>query len=169
MEENTTNKHELKDKLLYFYKKHKFKVFLVIFLTISVIAYFPISGILKEKKNSFLSEKYIDAGLLLASGEKEKSKIILEEIILSKNKFYSPLALKIILESNLYKDNKRIINFFNIIEEISLEESQRDLILIKKALFLINNVNKDQGEKILKRLIESNSDYKDIAEELIDN
>ncbi len=50
MEENITNKHELKDKLLYFYKKHKFKVFLVIFLTISVIAYFPISGILKEKK-----------------------------------------------------------------------------------------------------------------------
>ena len=53
MEENTTNKHELKDKLLYFYKKHKFKVFLVIFLIISVIAYFPISGILKEKKIVF--------------------------------------------------------------------------------------------------------------------
>ena len=38
---------------------------------------------------------------------KKKSKELLEEIILSKNKFYAPLSLNILIEKNLVEDKKR--------------------------------------------------------------
>ena len=45
-----------------------------------------------EKKNNLMSEKYIMAGLKINSGKKKEGANLLEEIILSKNKFYSILS-----------------------------------------------------------------------------
>ena len=61
------------------------------------------------KKNEFISEQYIKAGIYLASKKKKmSSKKNLEEIINSKNKFYSPLALNMILEKKLETNSKKI-------------------------------------------------------------
>ena len=43
----------------------------------------------KIKSNNLISEKYISTGLYLSTKDIEKSKNFYEEIILSKNKFYS--------------------------------------------------------------------------------
>ena len=42
----------------------------------------------------------------------KNQKILFEEIILSKNKFYSILALNTILEKKLEKDKNKIIKIF---------------------------------------------------------
>ena len=59
----------------------------------------------KSNKNEKISEQYIKAGIHLTSNEKEKSKLIYKEIILSKNKFYSVLALNSIIENELEENS----------------------------------------------------------------
>ena len=120
-----------------------------------------------EKKNVLISEKYIQAGLYLASNKLEKSKNIYEEIILSKNKSYSILSLNTILEKKLETDKNKILNYFKIIEELNSSEEQKDLVIFKKALFLINESDIQEGKKLLNDIIESNSKLKSLAEEIL--
>ena len=98
MENNIENKIELKDKINSFFKEYKVKIILLICIFFIFLIITVALKINFEKKNKLISEKYITAGLYVASNEIEKSKQIFEEIILSKNKFYSILALNTILE-----------------------------------------------------------------------
>ena len=87
MEENIETKLDFKSKLLNLYSKNKLKIlilFLVLFVSIFLITYIKYDN---DKKNKFISEKYIQAGLFLSSEEKEKAKKLYKEIILSKNAF----------------------------------------------------------------------------------
>ena len=119
--------------------------------------------------NNLISEKYVQAGIYLASGEKEKSFQIFEEIIISKNNFYSVLALNTILEKELTKNKEKILGFFEIIEQLDIDQNRKDLILFKKALYLLKSSDFETGNKLLKKLIESNSKLKIYAEEVLDN
>ena len=112
MEQKINNKIALKDKLISFFQAHKYK--LSVFASILIITFISIF-ILKingEKKNSLIAEKYIKAGLYLAENKRDQSKNIYEEIILSKNKFYSALALNKILEEDLISDKNKILDYF---------------------------------------------------------
>jgi len=167
MEQNVDNKIEFKSKLNNFYNNNKIKIYAFFFIiTILVISIIFIK-INNEKKNALIAQKYIEAGLYLSSDQKEKSKNIYEEIILSKNKFYSILALYSIIEKDLITDQKKILNYFEIIEKIKKEDEQVDIINFKKALYLIKSGNKDKGQLILKKLIENESKIKALAEEII--
>ena len=167
MEQNVDNKIEFKSKLNNFYNNNKIKIYvffcILVILVISTI-YIKTNN---EKKNALIAQKYIEAGLYLSSDQKEKSKNIYEEIILSKNKFYSILALYSIIEKDLITDQKKILNYFEIIEKIKKEDEQADIINFKKALYLIKSGNKDKGQLILKKLIENDSKIKSLAEEII--
>ena len=132
MSENIENKIELKDKLISYYNKNKiiFLIFFLIILIASTIFIFMEKNY--EKKNNLISEKYIQAGLLLSSGNIEISKNIYEEIILSENKFYSILALNTILEKNLENDKNKVLNYFKILENIKNQRRCLILSLLKK-------------------------------------
>ena len=91
----------------------------------------------------------------------------MEEIILSKNKFYSILALNTIIEKNLILDHKKIIDYIVLAEDIIETNDQKELLLFKKGLYLIKNSKNLEGEKILKDLIKKNSQLKFLAEEII--
>ena len=117
MEQNVNNKIEIKDKLKNFYNKNKFKIYTIVFVLISVFFVFIIYKVNLQKKNELISENYIKAGLYLNSGKKKESLDIYEKIILSGNKFYSILALSIILEKNLITDQKIILDYFLIVKE----------------------------------------------------
>ena len=96
-----------KEKIIEIYKENKLKTFFLIGLFLSLIISLMYLNIHDKKKNKIISEKYIEAGIYLASNKKEKSRIIYEEIILSKNEFYSILALNTILEKKLILDEKK--------------------------------------------------------------
>jgi hypothetical protein len=166
MEQKLDNKILLKDKLISIYNGNKNKIYSLIGILFSIFVILIILNINSQKKNKLISEKYIQAGIYLSQNN-IKSKALYEEIILSKNKFYSILALNTILEKDLELDKKKILNYFEIIEKSNKSEEQTDLILFKKALYLIKISYTKEGNKLLRDLIDKNSELKFLAEEII--
>lgn len=167
MNENLNINKNFLEKIKLFFKKNKFKIVIltsIVFITLVSIAYFNTNI---KKKNILMSEKYIRAGLLLSKNKNEDAKNIYEEIIMSNNKFYSLLALNAILEKNLITEKKMILRYFEILEEKNIGDENLDLIIFKKALFLIKNSEKQKGDILLKKLIEKDSKLKKIAQEVI--
>ena len=75
----------------------------------------------------------------LTQNKESEAKNLLDEIILSENKFYSVLALNRIIEKNLINKNEKILEYFNILENLDFNEDELDLLKFKKALFLLKN------------------------------
>ncbi len=161
------NSTEFKERMLKFFKENRLKLYsLIIVLTILVFGFFFIK-IQEEKKNQYISEKFIQAGLFLSLNKNNESKKLLEDIILSKNKFYSVLSLNIILEKNLENEKRKILDYFEIIENMKLSKEKQDLVMLKKSLYLIEIGDEKKSEKILKSLIDNNSNYKKLAQEIL--
>ncbi len=116
-----------------------------------------------------ISEKYIEAGLYLASKDNENAKKIYEEIIISKNKFYSILALNTLLEKKLETSQDKVLEYFQIIEDLNISSDQKDLILFKKALYLIKNSKLDEGKNLLEKISKSESKLKNISQDILNN
>ena len=167
MEQNLENKIEFAEKLKNFYNQQKKKIFIFIFviLIISISIIFIQNS--NAKKNIIISEKYVQAGLYLSAGKKEEAKTIYEEIIFTKNNLYSILSLNTIIEKDLISDQKQILEYFQILENSSLSEDNKDLLTLKKGLYLIKESDLENGNNSLKRLIEKNSNLKPIVEQLI--
>lgn len=167
MDQSVENKIGIKDKLINFYNSNKLKIFSFIFIIlVSVIAFY----LFKQhqiKKNNLIAEQYVKAGIYLSSNKKDDAKRILQNIILSKNEFYSVLALNQIIEKNLISDKNKILQYFDILEKIKRSEEKQDLISLKKALYLIKVSDIEEGKALLENLIEKNSEIKSIAQEII--
>ena len=167
MDESLDNKIELKDRISNFYKKNKLKIYFVFFIILIVSA---LLIFLKERKaynNNLIAEKYIKAGIFLNSNEKKRAIEIYDEIILSKNNFYSILSLNTILEKNLITEKNKILSYFDILEKINFSEDTKDLILFKKALYFIEMSDTETGNKLLNHLIDKKSNYKSLAQNVI--
>ena len=139
------------------------------FLSILLVAAVSVIIINKnsDKKNNIIAEKYIQAGIFLSLNKTKEAKLLYEEIILSKNNFYSILALNSILEKKLISDKEKIKKYFSILKKLDYSEDKSDLIILKNALFLIKNNEVELGQKYLKELIEKESKLKIIAQEII--
>ncbi len=169
MNQEINSEIDKKNKLFLFLKKNKIKIFItigIIFLSIISLNFFKIYNL---NKNDLIAEKYIQAGIYLNLKNEKKSLEIYEEIIKEKNKFYSALSLNTIIEKKLINDHEKIINYFEIVEKIKLTKEQKDLVIFKKALYLINAGKLVKGKEILKKIIDSNSKFKTFAEEIINN
>ena len=167
MDQSTEKKLVEKNKILNFYKNHKIKIYFTIFTLLMVIISLIFLNYKNNKNNIIIGEKYIEAGLYLASNKNDKAKIIYEEIILSKNKFYSILSLNKIIEENLESNEKKILNYFKIVENINKSKEQNDIIVFKKALYLIKNSKTEEGRKILETLLENDSQLKKLVQEVL--
>tara|TARA_B110000285_G_C14821503_1_gene466727 strand:+ start:144 stop:653 length:510 start_codon:yes stop_codon:yes gene_type:complete len=167
MEQNLNKKIELKDKLVALYTENKLKIYFIIGILLIIFITIIFININNEKKNNYISEKYVQAGLFLASDNKEKSKDLYKEIIFSKNKFYSTLSLYTLLEKDLETDNNRVLDYFKIVEKLTKSKSQKDLLIFKKALYLIKISNIQEGNDLLTTLVASDSELKNIAEEIL--
>tara|TARA_B100000963_G_scaffold84265_1_gene71871 strand:+ start:5934 stop:6443 length:510 start_codon:yes stop_codon:yes gene_type:complete len=167
MDQSEEHKSNFSKKIANFYSLNKIKIYLLVLI---LVIFFITTFILKintEKKNILIAEKYVKAGLMLTADDKNNAKLLYDEIILSKNKFYSILALNTIIEKNLIEDKNKILNYFDLIEEtVSLKENI-DIIKLKKALYLIKIFEVERGNNLLKSLIDQNSNLKPIAQELL--
>ena len=167
MEQSLNKKIELKDKLVALYTENKLKIYFIIGILLIIFITIIFININNEKKNNYISEKYVQAGLFLASDNKEKSKDLYKEIIFSKNKFYSTLSLYTLLEKDLETDNNQVLDYFKIVEKLTKSKSQKDLLIFKKALYLIKISNIQEGNDLLTTLVASDSELKNIAEEIL--
>ena len=169
MEQKLETKVTLREKMINFFQFHKIKIFisLCIILIISITTIFIQQK--NEKNNILIAEKYVQAVLNLSQKKESKAKNLLDEIILSGNKFYSVLALNRIIEKNLENKNEKILEYFNILENLDFNEDELDLLKFKKALFLLKISKNLEGNNLLERLIKKDSKFKKLAEESIFN
>ena len=167
MDENLDKKKDNSNRFVNIYQKNKIKIYFLIATTLIISFSYIFFNIYQDYKNNLVSEKYIEAGLYLAQDDKIRSKKIFEEIIYEKNKFYSLLSLNILIEKNLVTNVEKTLKYFEIIETLNYSGQQKDLITLKKALYLINNLKEKDGIQLLKNLVEKNSDLKPIALEIL--
>ncbi len=99
----------------------------------------------------------------MTKDNKQESKEIYKEIILSKNKFYSFLALSSIIENDLEENIDEVLNLFQIIENINYEKEQKNFLKLKKSLYLMKISKNDEANKLLNEIISSNSVWKETA------
>ena len=142
-----------------------------ILLIISTLIIFFLIGIsyfnyYQQSKNEKVSEKFVHAGIYLSQNQQEKSIKIYKEIITSKNKFYTLLALNNIIDNDLEQNNEEVLELFNIVENTKIEKEQKNLVKLKKALYLIKISKDNEGEKLLNEIISDNSIWKETASEI---
>ena len=142
-------------------------IFFIYQFLLSIIIFFSFFNINNKKKNNLISEQFIQAGIYLSSGQKTKSIKIYDNIILSKNSFYSVLALNTVLEKKLVSNEKKILNYFDIVEGLDIPSDRKDLVLLKKSLYFMKNSKQEKAKRILRELIEKNSKYKNLAQEIM--
>ena len=169
MEQGENKKTNTKENLKLFVKNNLTKIILFLILIIIIIASFFIWKEYQNKKDLLISEKYIKAGILLGNGDDESATNYYKEIILSKNKFYSVLALNTILEKNLIEDNIELLSLFEKLEKLNLDKENTDLIIFKKALYFLKINEVEKGKILLNKLINQNSNFKELAINLLEN
>jgi len=155
-------------KITSFIKKNLKNVIILLVLIVIILFSFIIYKNLEEKKNIQLSEKYTQAVILLNQKQSDESKLLLEDIIKKKNKFYSPLALYLIIDRKLENDPKKIIVFFDKILKIkSIDKENLNLITIKKSIFLFKSGKEELVIKTLNPIINSKSVWRNMAIKLL--
>ena len=167
MEDRIEDRENISLKITEILKKKKKVISIVLFLIVLILSAFLFKNYYYNKLTVEISEKYIKAGLLLSSEDKEKSKKIYEDIVKSKNSFYSPLALSDIIENDLEPNSEKILKLFETVESAQNEKEQRNLVQLKKALYLMKISKEEEGKKILDRLIKINSIWKEAALEIL--
>ena len=118
----------------------------------------------KTKQTELASNKYNTAVINFKNGDKTKIVLSLKEVIKNKNSTYSPLALYFLIDNNLIDNRQEINHLFDIIiNEISLEEEIKNLIIYKKALYNADYINENLLLEILNPIINSKSVWKSHA------
>ena len=118
----------------------------------------------KTKQTELTSNKYNTAVIDYKNGDKSKIVLSLKEVIKNKNSTYSPLALYFLIDNNLIDNRKEINDLFDIIiNEISLEEEIKNLIIYKKALYNADYIDENLLLEILNPIINSKSVWKSHA------
>ena len=165
--ESNSSQIEFTEKLVNFYNLNKLKIISITIFLLVIIASVAFIKLNQEKKNNLIAEDYIKAGILLSSGMETESLKIFEKILNSDNKIYSILALNTILEKNLMTDKKKILTYFSKVENTIKSNEQKDLLIFKKSLFLLKNNQKADGENLLQDLINRETQFKSLSEEII--
>tara|TARA_X000000368_G_C22502417_1_gene481184 strand:- start:136 stop:546 length:411 start_codon:yes stop_codon:yes gene_type:complete len=85
----------------------------------------------------------------------------MKEIIEGKDKTYSPLAFYYLLDNDLITSKEDINRYFDIlINEIELDNENKNLTIFKKGLFNSESANESELLNILNPLIKSDSIWK---------
>ena len=115
-----------------------------------------------RKKNTKLGNLYNQANTYQIKKMKKHLRL-LEEVILEKNKFYSPSSLNSIIENDLKNDEEILQLFDQIINIRSLSKEDKNLIILKKGIFLTKKGNEDQILDTLNPIINEKSIWSDLA------
>jgi hypothetical protein len=165
---NDKLKTNLQIRVINFLKKNKlFFTLLLLTVFISVFTFLIYKNV-HENNNIKTAQQYTQAKILFDQKKIKESKLLLETIIKKDHKFYSPLALYLIIENNIEKDTIKIINYFDrVLKNNSIDKENINLIKIKKAIYLLDTENEKLIIDTLNPVINSNSVWKKMAIDLI--
>ncbi len=122
-----------------------------------------------QKELIYISEQYYKAQILIEKKNNKQAKLILENIVAEKSKIYSPLSLYLIIDLKLEADPLKVIKLFDEIIKIKkIDKEDRNLIKIKKALYISNNNDEEQIIlDLLNPIVNSDSIWRDMSIEFL--
>ena len=129
-------------------------------ILVAIIGYLSMKEI-KEQKKIKLANQFNITTINFKTEDKQKSINQLIKLVNENDTTYSPLALYFLIDNNLI-DNKNEVNslFDELINETSLDEEIKNLIIYKKALFNSDFSSENDLLLILNPIINSESIWK---------
>ena len=157
MDDQPTEKRKVLDII-----KSNLRIIISIFLVFIVGSFFYAWINFKEdSKKVNLSEEFINAKVMLSQNKSNEAYKILKKIIQNKDNTYSVLSLYLVIDQDLEKDRKKVINYFNEVLSINtLKNEDLDLLKFKKAIFISNESNEKELLDLLNPIINSDSVWK---------
>ena len=166
MDEDTAiiNKNTRNEKIKNFFANNTKKLIIAISAIVLIIfGYFIYEDLIKKNKIK-LANRYNLVTIKFISGDKNKFENELIDIVNEKDRTYSPLALYFLIDNNIVNENKKINELFDVvINETSLEEEIKNLVIYKKALFNSDFESENNLIQILNPIINSESVWKSHA------
>ena len=158
------NANTRNEKIRNFFVNNKNKIiFGLLILAIALISVYVLDRYTNNKKKQ-ISDNFNLITIEYTESTKEKTANGLIEIINKKDPTYSPLSLYFIIDNNLLIDQARVNSLFNVlIENTTLNEEVRNLIIYKKALYNADNAQESDLLNMLNPLINSKSVWKSHA------
>ena len=158
------NKNTRNEKIKNFFANNTKKLIIAISAIVLIIFGYFIYEDLKKKNKIKLANRYNLVTIKFISGDKNKFENELIDIVNEKDRTYSPLALYFLIDNNIVNENKKINELFDvIINETSLEEEIKNLVIYKKALFNSDFESENNLIQILNPVINSDSVWKSHA------
>ena len=146
-EPNTENTQNQIINILKKNSKYITSIIIVILFTLITLYYLDHK---KKEKNVFISDQFNKAQILIDKKQRDNALPILLNIIEENNNFYSTLSLYLIIDEELEKNQSKIEVLFNkILSNSEIEKENKNLIRIKKSIYLSNY---DEEQKILNEL-----------------
>ena len=152
---NSNTRNE-KIKNFFLNNKKKLLAFLMVIL-ILLISFFGYREF-RDYQRQKVSNLFYSTIINYEESKKEKTTKKLIEIIELKDPTYSPLSLYYILDNNLISNTDQINILFDIlIDNISLENEIKNLIIYKKGLYNADKISENELLEILNPIIKSES------------
>ncbi|MBD1135196.1 hypothetical protein IDH21_02215 [Pelagibacterales bacterium SAG-MED47] len=162
---NTNTRNE---KIKKFFLKYK-KIF-TIFITVSIVSLisFFLYTEFKKREKIKISNLFNSTIINYSKINKIQTTKNLINIINKKDPTYSTLSLYFVIDNKLIEEKKRINLLFDIlINSTPLESEIKNLVIYKKALFNVDNIEENELLKTLKPITNSESIWKPHALYLI--
>jgi len=151
----------------FFINNKKFLISILLTIILLVVGYFVYDEY-KDNKKKKIADQFNLSSIEFILGKNENIESEMIEIIESKNKTYSPLALYFLLDNNIIDSKEKINRLFDIIiNDTNLDKEIKNLNIYKKALYNSDSGSENNLLKILKPLINSESIWKSHALYLI--
>ena len=158
---NTNTRNE---KIKNFFIKNRKKLIISISFLILLTFSFFIYQDFKNKNKIKLAEKYNLISIDYNSGNQTDVENQLIDIVMKKDKTYSPLALYFLIDNNIITGKDKLNQLFDIIiNEVKLEKEIKNLLIYKKALYNSEFESENNLIKILNPIINSESRWKSHA------
>tara|TARA_Y100001936_G_C15899847_1_gene572646 strand:+ start:49 stop:672 length:624 start_codon:yes stop_codon:yes gene_type:complete len=138
----------------------KIIIIIIIIIALAGITYL-IFDINNKNKKIKISERFIEAKILINEGDYKDSLVILDNLIMEKDNIYSPLSLFLIIDRNLEQDSKTLIKYFDSVLSIKkIDKEDLNLLKLKKAIFISESSKEKELLDLLNPIINSSSIWK---------
>ena len=138
----------------------KIIIIIIIIIALAGITYL-IFDINNKNKKIKISERFIEAKILINEGDYKDSLVILDNLIMEKDNIYSPLSLFLIIDRNLEQDSKTLIKYFDSVLSIKkIDKEDLNLLKLKKAIFISESTKEKELLDLLNPIINSSSIWK---------
>ena len=158
------NRETKKEKYINFFKNNKKALISLLFFFVFIILFYFSYNFYKVGQKDNLAEKYNNTALNYNPNNNSETILNMKEIILERDKTYSPLALYFLIDNNIVLSNSEINEYFDIIiNDVKLTQSNKYLNIYKKTLFNADIVSEQELLLMINPVLKEENEWKSHA------